>query len=103
MSDLATELAAQVWCTPETERIEMDVRLAQAMANTIKNILADKEKAEAKRDRLQAMVDQMWALICESKGVDGLHLNGDTAPWETLMAGGYFEDWLPSWALEDKP
>jgi len=34
------------------------------------------------------------ALINESHGVNGLHLNGDVAPWATLRMGGRFEEWL---------
>jgi hypothetical protein len=33
-------------------------------------------------------------LIDESDGVDGLHLNGDVAPWKDLQQGGKFEEWL---------
>jgi hypothetical protein len=33
-------------------------------------------------------------LIDNSAGVDGLHLNGDVASWESLRTGGRFEDWL---------
>ena len=33
-------------------------------------------------------------LINESDGVAGLHLNGDIAPWEELLEGGRFEEWL---------
>ena len=34
------------------------------------------------------------ALINESGGVFGLHLNGDPATWSDLRTGGKFEDWL---------
>lgn len=34
------------------------------------------------------------SLINESKGVYGLHLNGDPSPWEELLEGGRFEEWL---------
>jgi hypothetical protein len=33
-------------------------------------------------------------LISESRGVDGLHLNGDVALWEDLRTGGVYEEWL---------
>lgn len=33
-------------------------------------------------------------LIDNSSGVDGLHLNGDIAPWNELRTGGRFEEWL---------
>lgn len=34
------------------------------------------------------------ALINESRGVFGLHLNGDSSPWDELRTGGRFEGWL---------
>ena len=33
-------------------------------------------------------------LMDNSSGVDGLHLNGDIAPWNELRTGGMFEEWL---------
>ena len=33
-------------------------------------------------------------LMDNSTGVDGLHLNGDVAPWCDLRTGGMFEGWL---------
>ena len=33
-------------------------------------------------------------LMDNSSGVDGLHLNGDVAPWSELRTGGRFEGWL---------
>ena len=33
-------------------------------------------------------------LMDNSSGVDGLHLNGDIAPWNELRTGGRFEEWL---------
>ena len=32
----ARGLAAQAWCTPQTQAIEMDVRLAEAFADILK-------------------------------------------------------------------
>lgn len=43
------------------------------------------------------LVDGLLAvesLILESKGVAGLHLNGDLAGWDELRTGGRFEAWL---------
>ena len=37
-SKLSMERAAQAWCTPETEKIEMDVRLAEAFATILDEI-----------------------------------------------------------------
>ena len=33
-------------------------------------------------------------LMDNSSGVDGLHLNGDIAPWNELRTGGRLEEWL---------
>ena len=48
------------------------------------------EMREASTKLLKAVDD----LISESDGVCGLHLNGDAAPWGSLVAGGMFEEWL---------
>jgi len=34
------------------------------------------------------------ALINESEGVAGLHLNGEVASWDSLQQGGQYEEWL---------
>ena len=41
-------------------------------------------------------------LIASSEGVTGLHLNGDIAPWDELLTGGTYEEWLIDfdWAIE---
>lgn len=38
-------------------------------------------------------------LIEHSKGVAGLHMNGDIAPWQELLEGGSCEDWLEDFSL----
>jgi hypothetical protein len=43
---------------------------------------------------LEAGIKSVEELIADSEGVYGLHLNGDGAPWESLRAGGSFEEWL---------
>ena len=60
-----------------------------------------REKAERELALLRPVVDAarkglkaVRMLIEESRGVDGLHLNGDVAPWDELLAGGQFEHWL---------
>ena len=48
-------------------------------------------------ESLKKLVEGLLAveeLINESGGVFGLHLNGDPSPWEQLISGGRFEDWL---------
>jgi hypothetical protein len=47
-------------------------------------------------DAAGQLVADLDALISDSKGVAGLHLNGDVAPWDDLCEGGRFESWLSS-------
>ena len=58
-------------------------------------------EAERERDELRAEIAKLRCglaavegLIADSHGVDGLHLNGDVAPWEELRSGGRYEGWL---------
>lgn len=48
------------------------------------------ETFDAMRNGLLA-ADQ---LMNESHGVDGLHLNGNIATWDSLRKGGDFQEWL---------
>ena len=59
-------------------------------------IIQDCEVSELKRkiQVLEAGLKAVESLINESHGVDGLHLNGDCAPWEEIRQGGRFESWL---------
>jgi len=48
-------------------------------------------------------IEAVRALIDESVGVAGLHLNGDLATWGELEEGGWMEAWLlPFNMAEDK-
>lgn len=70
-----------------------DLREAMLDANGAKQreyVLA----LEAREARLRTGLDTVKALIENSRGVDGLHLNGDIAPWDELRTGGRYEDWL---------
>lgn len=55
-----------------------------------KALVADAERYLAAIRGLAAVE----ALINESQGVSGLHLNGDIAAWNDLRTGGRFEAWL---------
>ncbi len=66
----------------------------------------DFRDARTKNERLEAEVEQLRAgiravseLINQSAGVDGLHLNGDIAPWEELLEGGQYEEWLCDFSI----
>lgn len=49
---------------------------------------------EGMLEAFRGLVKAVDALIGESQGVYGLHLNGDPAPWSELTQGGRFEEWL---------
>jgi len=48
------------------------------------------EEAEKTKKALVAVLD----LINNSYGVAGLHFNDNVAPWDSLLEGGEFEEWL---------
>lgn len=56
-------------------------------AQAICDALAELEKCRKGLAAIQS-------LIADSRGVVGLHLNGDVAPWDELRTGGRFEEWL---------
>lgn len=48
--------------------------------------LAAMIRADGKRIKaLEAGIRDVMAIIEDSRGVDGFHLNGDTAPWEEVL------------------
>ncbi len=42
-------------------------------------------------DALEDLVMDLDALVAESDGIYGLHLNGDGAPWDEILPGGQYE------------
>ena len=63
-SELAREKAAQAWCTPKTQNIEMDTRLAEAFANILDDILGKPWLGNATTEEL---LDELRAR-CEVNG-----------------------------------
>lgn len=49
---------------------------------------------EALAVALEKACDSVCELIDNSCGVEGLHMNGDVAPWHDLRSGGRYEGWL---------
>lgn len=52
------------------------------------------DEMERQIEALELQRKALFDLISESYGVAGLHLNGDVEPWEGLLEGGRFEEWL---------
>lgn len=80
---------------------EQALRLAREMRQKAKDAIADAERAEAQlaaqQETIRRLSDGIKAvrtLIDDSRGVIGIHRNGDEAPWDELLAGGRFETWL---------
>jgi hypothetical protein len=46
------------------------------------------------RAALERLLSDIQALSDSSQGIEGLHLNGDCAPWVELLEGGYSSSWL---------
>ena len=46
------------------------------------------------KETLKKVTDEIADLIGQSRGVYGLHLSGDVAPWSEIDDGGRFEGWL---------
>ena len=56
----------------------------------------------SKNAKLLRAITAVSILISESGGVYGLHLNGEVAPWDELLAGGRLEEWLLSFSEAEK-
>ena len=84
----------------EDQRKHMHGRLSEAAAR-IEALEAERDvlreaavKAEAALQAADELAQAVDDLIAQSTGVSGLHMNGDLAPWEELVEGGRFEEWL---------
>ena len=73
------------------EQLETQLGLARIDADQQRARAEAAEAALQAADELAQAVDD---LIAQSTGVSGLHMNGDLAPWEELVEGGRFEEWL---------
>lgn len=49
--------------------------------------------AERVVKRARVAISDFDDLVGSSEGVYGLHLNGDPAPWESILAGGAYDYW----------
>ena len=54
-------------------------------------LFAKSEAQSAVIEMAKTAIDEVQSLIEESRGVYGLHLNGDESPWSELEQGGRFE------------
>ena len=79
------------WTPQEVYDLRAEVELAKSESRKARKRTAE---LNAEVERLREAVNAVFDLIEESHGVTGLHLNGDVAPWDELLRGGRYEDWL---------
>ena len=72
-------------------------------ANIIQGYEKTTEALQSEVDRLRIGISAVRALMSESSGVAGLHLNGEIAEWGSLEAGGNFEEWLIDFNEAEEP
>jgi hypothetical protein len=85
--ELITKAAAEILICERPSRIT-----SVAMLEMLK-LQADKiAELEKERDEYHAMVVYMGAIMDESEGVAGYHLNGDIAKWDDLFTTSILED-----------
>ncbi len=87
-TSLAPRHAADDRCYAESSGYDHDKLDCERIAHA-----RTKAEAGAREGVLVGALREVAALIDESHGVAGLHLNGDVAPWSELREGGRFE-WL---------
>jgi len=68
--------------------------LTEAVLDWLRVRLALPTRAREIAEAVRPLVQEVEHLMTESKGVYGLHLNGDPAPWSEIDDGGRFEGWL---------
>lgn len=76
-------------------KLNLWFRAATKRAQTSEKALKLSEEENVK---LREKDEQVCALIAESSGVYGLHLNGDGASWIDLMHSESFSSWLDTYA-----
>ena len=79
----------------QAERIKANEQYEQALKDDFRKQVADLRANIAAQSAVIEMaktaIDEVQSLIEESRGVYGLHLNGDESPWSELEQGGRFE------------
>lgn len=69
----------------------------ELLAGLMDELASLRRERDALAERVAGLTKGLRAvesLMNESRGVDGLHLNGDVATWDELRTGGRFEEWL---------
>ena len=68
-----------------------DVSLAEDVISELQDTIESQARDIAE---LVAMMNKVEYLMTDSVGVEGLHMSGDLATWDSLLTGGFCEEWL---------
>lgn len=80
------------------KRIEEHLEYHRAIDTHFSDI-AFLEKIKEDVIKMKKGLESVQYLIDDSTGVHSLHLNGDHAPWEELLEGGFYEEWLQDFSI----
>jgi hypothetical protein len=94
LSLLDLERALQSALAETHDRMMNEAQLAFNAISDLAEARSQLSLAHARIGELEGAISEVGALIEESGGVYGLHLNGDLCPWPDILAGGKYEDWL---------
>lgn len=92
LSMFATEL--KTGRGEEADAIDKTACMLTAYMEGMVKASVDGSMAEELARALEKACEAVCELIDNSRGVDGLHLNGDVAEWDDLRSGGRYESWL---------
>ena len=71
-----------------------EVLYKQQLTKEIEQLQDELKKERDENAVLKVGLLSVRQLMNDSYGVDGLHENGEVAPWNELEQGGRFEEWL---------
>lgn len=91
---ITDDIDAVTWLLIELHQEGRKVPEANAFDRIVARLSATEEENKHLRARLHDCISSLDDLIAESEGVYGLHRNGETAPWEDLVEGGAYCEWL---------
>ena len=94
-SRLATEKAAQAWCTPTTEKIDMIPELAEAFANILDEVWGRSDEVPECAYCGEPITDIEKAVYLDESGVDGIFCG-------SVCAGAFIMDAVDTVAHEDE-
>ena len=86
------DVEAAPWVVEEIKKLEAKRDALAARVQEMRLASEDKlAKADAAIEAAGIALQEVQDLIHESRGIYGMHLNGDESPWNEIEQGGRFE------------